>query len=65
MLYAVDGVAAVEVSVLAEKQCKMSDITEMHLIAGAVQTATTRVVYVHSCFLAFIVWLLTAEAWVM
>jgi len=45
-LYAVECVAAVEVSLLAHKRCKVSDITEMHLIAGAVQTATTIVVYV-------------------
>jgi len=46
-LCAIDCFADVEVSLLAHKRCKMSDITEMHLIAGAVQKATLRVAYVH------------------
>jgi len=46
-LYAINCVADVELSVMARKRCKMSDITEMHLIAGAVKRTTNRVAYVH------------------
>jgi len=42
-LYAVVCVPDVEVLVLARKRCKVSDITEMHLIAGAVQTVSHQV----------------------